>query len=141
MTITFANTSNEYFDVNKTYTTVSTKTGASVVYPCDVLNPTFKIKGGYINANCVTGVFDRNYWITNQTLNDGINYVTCTVDAFSSWKNSIYGTTQNVNRSETKYNPYLTDDIYPIPNKVETKMLKSSTELIGTDWTTIMGVI
>ena len=141
MTITFANTSNEYFDVNKTYTTVSTKSNVSIVYPCDVLNPTFKIKGGYIAANSVTGVFDRNYWITGQTINDGINYVSCTVDAFSSWKNAIYGTPQNVNRSETKYNPYLTDDIYPIPNKVETKMLKSSTELIGTDWTTIMGVI
>lgn len=112
MTITFANTSNEYFDVNKTYTTVKTCTSASIVYPCDILAPTFKIKGGEIDANAVINVFGRNYWIKSQTLNEGINYVTCTVDAFSSFKDDLNGSTQFVTRSEKHGNPHINDNNY-----------------------------
>ena len=143
MTVTLANTSNEYYEVNKTYSTVSTLSNCSVVYPCDVLHPTFKIKGGYVSANSIVNVFGRNYWITNQVLNDGINYISCVVDAFSSWKSSIIGSSQFVNRSETHYNPLIPDDKYPLQNKTETKMLPSTAgaEFIGTDWCTVMGVI
>lgn len=130
MTVTLANTSNEYYEVNKSYTTVATKADCSVVYPCDVIHPTFKIKGGYIAANSITGVFDRNYWITNQVLKDGINYISCTVDAFSSWKNSIIGSTQYVTRSETHGNPYLPDNEYPIPSKQEIDMYPSNPQSI-----------
>lgn len=141
MTVTLANTSDEYYEVNKKYSTVATLQNVSVVYPCDVLRPTFKVKGGYVSANAVTGVFGRNYWITGQTLNDGINYISCTVDAFSSWKNSIIGSEQFVNRSETHGNPLIPDDMFPLENKTETKMLWSNKEIIGTQWCTIMGVI
>lgn len=141
MTITFANTSNEYFDVNKTYTTVSTFSNASIVYPCNVLNPTFKIKGGYINANAVINVFGRNYWITDQTINEGINYVTCAVDAFSSWENNIYGSTQFVERSETKGNPDINDGKYPLPNSNKEDIYKSSVQIITGDFTYMLGVI
>lgn len=113
MTVTFANTSNEYYDVNKKYTTVKTCTKASIVYPCDILNPTFKIKGGKIDANAVKDVFGRNYWIVSQTLNEGINYVTCTVDPFSSFKDSLNNSTQFVARSEKHGNVMLNDSCYP----------------------------
>lgn len=140
ITVKTGKTTADYFAVTKEVTDETAHT-VSIVYPCDILNPTFSMKGGYIDANYLTGAFNRKYWITNQTIDKGINYLHCTVDAFSSWGNAIYGTTQNVSRSETKYNPYLTDDMFPIPNKVETTMLKSNDEFIGTSWTAIMGVI
>ena len=122
MTITFANTSNEFWDVDKKYTTVSTVSNASVVYPCDILQPTFKIKGGKIDANAVTNVFGRNYWITAQILNEGINYISCMVDAFSSFSSDIYGSSQFVDRSEKYGNPFLPDGQFPLSNKNEIDM-------------------
>lgn len=140
MTITFANTSNEFYDVNKTYTTVLTVNNASIVYPCNIANPTFKIKGGKIDANAITNVFGRNYWIIDQTLNEGINYITCSVDAFSSFANNIYGSTQFVSRSEKYGNPYIPDNQLPIPSNQEIKMLKGNEIISNTD-VHIIGVI
>lgn len=140
MTITFANTSNEYWDVDKSYTVVSTKQGASVVYPCDILQPTFKIKGGKIDANAITGVFGRNYWIVGQTINEGINYVSCVVDAFSSFSSDIYGSHQFVNRSEKHYNIELPDNQYPIPARYEIDMYKGS-KTFTASFSHVIGVI
>lgn len=139
ITITFANTSNEYFDVNKTYTNVKECTSASIVYPCDILNPTFKIKGGKIDANAVINVFGRNYWITSQTLNEGINYISCSVDAFSSFKNDLNGTTQFVARSEKHGNVMLNDSCYPCTSDTMTDMIKG--DLLTQSVTYILGVI
>ena len=139
MTVTFANTSDEYYAVNKKYTTVSEKTGCSVVYPCDVLHPTFKIKGGYINANAVTGVFGRNYWITAQTLNDGINYVSCTVDAFSTYKDYINGSTQFVIRSEKYGNRDINDTAFPCTSEPISQMSRGT--LLTQSVSYVIGVI
>lgn len=142
ITITFANTSNEYFDVNKTYTTVKTCTGASIVYPCDILAPTFKIKGGKIDANAVINVFGRNYWITSQTLNEGINYVSCAVDAFSSHKNDLNGSTQFVNRSEKHGNPYINDNSYSCTSEPVSMMYDDpQTVIVSGDLHYVIGVI
>lgn len=139
ITITFANTSNEYYDVNKTYTTVKTCTNASIVYPCDILAPTFKIKGGKIDANAVTNVFGRNYWITSQTLNEGINYVSCTVDAFSSHKNDLNGSTQFVARSEKHGNVMLNDSCYPNTSNSVVEVIPC--DLLTENLSYIIGVI
>lgn len=139
MTITFTNTENEYYAVNKTYTTVKNVTGASIVYPCDILNPTFKIKGGKIDANSVTGVFGRNYWITGQTIDNGVNYVTCKVDAFSSWKNNINGTTQFVARSEKYGNAMLNDANYPNTSNGAIDVIQG--DLLTENLSYIIGVI
>lgn len=139
MTVTFANTSNEYYDVNKTYTTVKTCARVSIVYPCDILNPTFKIKGGKIDANAVTNVFGRNYWIVSQTLNEGINYVSCTVDPFSSFKGDLNGSTQFVTRSEKHGNAMLNDSCYP--NTSDSVVEVIPCDLLTENLTYIMGVI
>lgn len=139
ITITFANTSNEYYDVNKTYTNVKECSSASIVYPCDILKPTFKIKGGKIDANAVINVFGRNYWIESQTLNEGINYITCTVDAFSSFKNDLNGTTQFVTRSEKHGNSMLNDSNYP--NTSDTLIEMIPCDLLTENLSYIIGVI
>lgn len=142
ITVKTGKTTAEYFAVTKTVTDETSHT-VSIVYPCDILNPTFSFKGGYIDANYLTGAFGRKYWITNQTIDKGINYLHCTVDAWASWSDNIYGSDQFVNRSETKYNPMIPDDKYMLPNKTETKMLPTSqgADFIGTTWCTVMGVI
>mgnify|MGYP007057676944 CR=1 FL=1 len=139
ITITFANTENEYFDVNKKYTTVKTCASASIVYPCDILAPTFKIKGGKIDANAVTNVFGRNYWITSQTLNEGINYVSCTVDAFSSHNGNLNGSTQFVARSEKHGNPMLNDANYPNASNSVVEVIQG--DLLTENLSYIIGVI
>lgn len=105
-------TTAEFHAVTKTVTNETEHT-VSIVYPCDILNPTFSLKGGYIDANYLTGAFGRKYWITDQTIDRGINYLHCTVDAWSSWSGNIYGSNQFVNRSETNGNSDLNDNLYP----------------------------
>ena len=119
-------TTADYFAVTKTISNEVSHT-VSIVYPCDILNPTFSMKGGYINANYLTGAFGRKYWITNQTIDKGINYLHCTVDAWSSWSGDIYGSKQFVERSETDYNVYLPDGQFPLSNKNEIDMYRGNT--------------
>lgn len=112
ITVKTCKTTADYFEVTKTITDETSHT-VSIVYPCDILNPTFSFKGGYIDANYLTGAFGRKYWITNQTIDKGINYLHCTVDAWTSWSGDIYGKEQFVNRSEKNGNSDLNDNLYP----------------------------
>ena len=139
ITVKTGNTTSDYFAVTKTVTDETAHT-VSIVYPCDILNPTFSMKGGYINANYLTGAFNRKYWITNQTIDKGINYLHCTVDPWSSWSDNIYGSEQFVERSETDYNVYLPDGQFPLSNKNEIDMYSGNTILTGT-YKHVLGVI
>lgn len=140
ITVKTGKTTAEYYDVNKTVTDETEHT-VSIVYPCDILNPTFSMKGGYIDANYLTGAFGRKYWITNQTIDKGINYLHCTVDPWASWASSIYGTTQFVDRSETKGNEDINDGVFPLPNSNKIEILDSNTTIITGDFTYLLGVI
>lgn len=122
ITIKTGKTNADYFAVTKTVTDETSRT-VSIVYPCDILNPTFSLKGGYIDANYLTGAFGRKYWITNQTIDKGINYLQCTVDAWASWSGDIYGKEQFVNRSETHGNNMINDNSYPTQSNVAIEMI------------------
>lgn len=136
ITVKTGKTSSEYFAVTKTVTGETTRT-ISIVYPCDMLSPTVSIKGGRIDANYLTGLFGRKYWITNQTVDKGITYLHCNVDAWASWSENIYGSKQYVIRSEKYGNDYLPDNSYPIPANQETDLYvgvalpASDTHIIG----------
>lgn len=132
-------TTAEYFAVTKSVTNETSHT-VSIVYPCDILNPTFSLKGGYIDANYLTGAFGRKYWITEQTIDKGINYLHCTVDAWASWSANIYNTPQFVTRSEKYGNPELPDAQFPIPERYEIDMYKGTTP-ITTTFKHVIGVI
>lgn len=112
ITVKTGKTSSDYFAVTKTVTDETDRT-ISIVYPCDMLSPTVSIKGGRIDANYLTGLFGRKYWISNQTVDKGITYLHCNVDAWSSWSGDIYGKEQFVNRSEKNGNSDLNDNLYP----------------------------
>ncbi len=140
ITVKTGKTTADYFAVTKTMTDETEHT-VSIVYPCDMLAPTVSIKGGQIDANYLTGLFGRKYWITNQTVDKGITYLHCTVDAWTSWSNVIYGSTQFVERSETRGNPDINDGKFPIPNSSKTDMIASNTQIITGAFTHIIGVI
>ena len=138
ITVKTGKTSSEYFAVTKTVTDETART-ITLVYPCDMLAPTVSIKGGRIDANYLTGLFGRKYWITNQTVDKGITYLHCNVDAWASWSDSIYGSKQYVSRSEKHGNDYLPDNSYPIPANQETD-IQTGVALPASD-THIIGVI
>lgn len=139
ITVKTGKTSSDYFAVTKTVTNETERT-ISIVYPCDMLSPTVSIKGGRIDANYLTGLFGRRYWITNQTVDKGITYLHCNVDAWASWSGDIYGKKQFVNRSEKHGNPELPDAQLPIPERYEIDMYRGSTT-ITTTFKHVIGVI
>lgn len=138
ITVKTGKTTADYYAVTKTVTDETSHT-VSIVYPCDILNPTFSLKGGYIDANYLTGAFGRKYWITNQTIDNGINYLRCTVDAWSSWLGDIYGSDQFVTRSETHGNPYINDTNFPSTADTVSQMQKGT--LLTQSATYVIGVI
>lgn len=131
-------TTAEYFAVTKTVTNEVEHT-VSIVYPCDILNPTFSLKGGYIDANYLTGAFGRKYWITDQTIDKGINYLHCTVDAWASWPDEIYGSSQFVTRSEKYGNPDINDASFPCTSEPISQIKKGT--LLTKNVTYVIGVI
>ena len=139
ITVKTGKTTADYFAVTKTVTDEATHI-VSIVYPCDILNPTFSLKGGYIDANYLTGAFGRKYWITNQTIDKGINYIHCTVDAWASWSVNIYETHQFVSRSEKHGNRYLVDSKFPVSSKTEITMRKGD-YISSNNFTYVIGVI
>lgn len=138
ITVKTGKTTADYFAVTKAVTDETSHT-VSIVYPCDILNPTFSLKGGYIDANYLTGAFGRKYWITNQTIDKGINYLHCTVDAWASWSSDIYGTDQFVTRSETHGNPNINDTAFPSTANTSTQMKQGT--LLTQHATYVIGVI
>lgn len=138
ITVKTGKTTADYYAVTKTVTNEASHT-VSLVYPCDILNPTFSMKGGYIDANYLTGAFGRKYWITNQTIDKGINYLHCTVDAWASWSGDIYGKNQFVTRSEKYGNPYINDTSYPSTANTAIQMKQGT--LLTQHATYVLGVI
>lgn len=122
ITVKTGKTNSDYFAVTKTVTNETERT-ISLVYPCDMLAPTVSIKGGRIDANYLTGLFGRKYWITNQTVDKGITYLHCSVDAWASWSTDIYGKEQFVNRSETHGNSMINDNSFPTQSNVAIEMI------------------
>lgn len=142
LTVKLANTNDNYYKVGKTITTVTTLSNVSIVYPCDILSPTIKIKGGYVSANYVTGLFGRKYWIMSQTINDGINYIKCAIDPWESFSDAIIGSTQFVTRSEKHGNVMLSDSAFPSTADTIIDMYpKANPQTLISNLTYVIGVI
>lgn len=138
ITVKTGKTTSDYFAVTKTITNETERT-ISLVYPCDMLAPTVSIKGGRIDANYLTGLFGRKYWISNQTIDKGITYLHCNVDAWASWSDDIYGTDQFVTRSEKYGNPDINDTSFPNTSEPISQMSQGT--LLTQNVSYIIGVI
>lgn len=137
--VTFANVSEPKNKVIKNPVTVTTRT-VTLVEPCDILNPTIITAGSYINANYVTGLFGRNYYITSQNLTNGKNLVTLKCDVLTSFSNSIIGTSQYVVRCETENNNDIIDTAIPLKSEYKTVCTKGAEIPSGTSMF-LIGVI
>lgn len=138
ITVKTGKTSSEYFAVTKEITD-ETEHIISIVYPCDMLSPTVSIKGGRIDANYLTGLFGRKYWISNQTVDKGITYLHCNVDVWASWSDNIYGTSQFVLRSEKQGNQFINDTSFPSTSKPVSQTFQG--DLLTENVTYVIGVI
>ena len=138
ITVKTGKTASDYFAVTKTVTDETERT-ISLVYPCDMLAPTVSIKGGKIDANYLTGLFGRKYWISNQTIDKGITYLHCNVDAWTSWSADIYGKKQFVVRSEKHGNVFINDTSFPCTSQPISQTFKG--DLITDKATYVIGVI
>lgn len=137
--VTFAAATEPKNKVLKNPVTVTTR-AVTLVEPCDILNPAIITAGSYINANYVTGLFSRNYYIVSQTLSNGRNYLQLKCDVLTSFSGNIYGTTQFVARSQTGYDNSIPDNIVPL--KQDTNYtVKSIGESITSTENYIIGVI
>ena len=137
--VTFATANEPKNMVTKNPVTVTSRT-VTLVEPCEILNPTIITYGSYINANYVTGLFGRNYYIVSQTLSNGRNFLQLKCDVLTSFSGNIYGTTQFVSRSQTGYDNAIPDNIVPIKQET-TYTVKPIGEPITTTENYIIGVI
>lgn len=137
--VTFANASEPKNKVIKNPVEVTTRT-VTLVEPCDILNPTVITAGSYINANYVTGLFGRNYYITSQNLTNGKNFVTLKCDVLSSFSSSIIGSSQYVVRCETQVNNDIIDNAIPLKTEYSVNCTRKIT-VDGSTKSYIVGVI
>lgn len=137
--VTFATANEPKNKVTKNPITVTTRT-VTLVEPCEILNPTIITYGSYINANYVTGLFGRNYYIVSQTLSNGRNFLQLKCDVLTSFSGNIYGTIQFVSRSQTGYDNSIPDNIVPIKQNT-TYTVKPIGDPITTTENYIIGVI
>lgn len=138
--VTFANASEPKNKVVKNPVVVTTRT-VTLVEPCDILNPTFITAGSYINANYVTGLFGRNYYIVSQNLSNGKNYVALKCDALSSFADNILNSTQYVARCETVENKDIIDTTIPLKNEYTVYCTKTTSTISPSTDNIIIGVI
>ena len=137
--VTFATANEPKNKVTKNPVIVTSRT-VTLVEPCEILNPTIITYGSYINANYVTGLFGRNYYIVSQTLSNGRNFLQLKCDVLTSFSGNIYGTIQFVSRSQTGYDNSIPDNIVPIKQNT-TYTVKPIGDPITTTENYIIGVI
>lgn len=124
MTITLYNTSDDKKKVGKTLTVVQTVDNVKPIEPCDMLNPSFILDGGAVNAinsnYCHVSIFGRYYFITDHVLLNGARImIKCKHDPLQTFATVLKNSRQLVTRSESIGKPtYIKDDYLPLkPNK------------------------
>lgn len=124
MTITLYNTSDDKKKVGKTLTALQTVENVKPIEPCDMLNPSFILDGGAVNAinsnYCHVSIFGRYYFITDHVLLNGARImIKCKHDPLQNFATGLKNSRQLVTRSESIGKPtYIKDDYLPLkPNK------------------------
>lgn len=114
MNVTFSKNNSDKRYLNKTLSNPLNVTGVSLYDSTSVTNPVLKVSGGpskIANYNYVyIPDFNRYYYITDFTVENGYILVSCKVDVLMSYKTSIGACPCIVNRQEKKFNFYLNDN-------------------------------
>lgn len=99
-----------------------------ITFKCDIrnvsniLNPSIELKhNNPTNFNyCFIEEFDRYYFISNWTFNQGLWIASCSIDVLATYKKQIGNNTKNVLRSASTKNGKLIDNISPITTEFTT---------------------
>lgn len=130
MTLTLYNTADDKKKVGKTLTTVQTVTNVKPIEPCDMLEPSFILDGGAVNAinsnYCHVSIFGRYYFITDHVLLNGARIkIKCKHDPLQNFATPLINSSQLVTRSESVGKPtYITDNNYPLKPSKEMAVIK-----------------
>lgn len=129
MTITLYNTADDKKKVGKTLTAVQTVENVKPIEPCDMLNPSFILDGGAVNAinsnYCHVSIFGRYYFITDHVLLNGARImIKCKHDPLQNFATALKNSRQLVTRSESIGKPtYIKDDYLPLKPHKEIKII------------------
>ena len=130
MTITLYNTSDDKKKVGKTLTAVQTVENVKPIEPCDMLEPSFILDGGAVNAinsnYCHVSIFGRYYFITDHVLLNGARImIKCKHDPLQNFASPLKNSKQLVTRSESIGKPtFITDNNYPLKPSKEMAVIK-----------------
>lgn len=100
--------------------------GIDLKAPCNIIDPEIKIKTqsdptGY--NYCYLPTFSRYYWVKNWTYADGLWTASLTVDTLASYRDQIGYSTEYVVRSSAKFDPKITDNLYPTKATITTRTI------------------
>ena len=106
--------------------TAGTQYTGVLVEPCSVLNPVIKLNGisAYSYNYAYIQDFSRYYFISDWETADGFWFIHCTVDVMGSFKTTIGGSTQFVERAAGAQDTYLIDDMYPTTGEMTTDVVE-----------------
>lgn len=99
----------------------------------DLLSPSlvFSFADNTTNPHLYNYVYipsnDRYYFIDRWVYNSRFWIARCSVDALASWKDTIGGSSQFVERSASTSNPHITDNQYPTTAKLNSTITNPST--------------
>ena len=114
MNVTFSKNNSDKRYLNKTLTNALQVTGVSLYDSTSVTAPVLKVSGGpskIANYNYVyIPDFDRYYYITDFTVENGYILVSCKVDVLMSYKDNIMLCDCIAKRNENEFNFYLHDE-------------------------------
>ena len=114
MNITFYKNNSDKRYLNKTLSNALVVSGVSLYDSTSVTNPVLKVSGGATKIATYNYLyipdFNRYYYITDFTVENGYILVSCKVDVLMSYASAISACECVAKRQENAYNFYLHDD-------------------------------
>lgn len=110
------------YSFNKRENSTKRPTSGGTDYSCILIDetslmaPTFKLEIGsnpVAKNYCYVADFDRYYFISDITSNQGFWYITCIEDVLASYRGTIGSSSHYVLRAASAYDEYISDAMYP----------------------------
>lgn len=130
MNLTFYNNTGDIRQLNKSITAVKSGVTAQVGYAVTLTDPSFVMDydASLVNANYVyVAEWGRYYYVNNRTMLNGNQIeLTCHVDVLMSFKDAILSSDCIAERSASKVNPYIIDNMVGDEGTFQTVYRRSS---------------
>ena len=138
------------YSFNKRENSTKRPSSGGTDYSCILIDetslmaPTFKLEIGSnpIAKNyCYVADFDRYYFISDITFNQGFWYITCIEDVLASYRGTIGSSSHYVLRAASAYDEYISDAMYPSKCKMSGDHTESGSVMAwGSQHSYIVGI-